>query len=457
MSDQSNDAAVLEESEAQKSSLRDAFTSKTSFIIACVGSAIGVGNIWLFPYRLTEFGGAAFLIPFFLFVVLLGFSGVIGEMAFGRMAQAGPVGAFGYAFKLRFGQAKEKLGRALGAIPTISILALAIGYSVVVGWILKYLFASVTGEVLAGNPGDQFAAIAGNFGSLPWHFLALALTFIVMAFGVSKGIERINKLMMPLFFALFVILLVRVALLPNAFEGYKYLLIPEWSALADPRTWIYALGQAFFSLSLAGSGTIVYGSYLKRNVDVVHSAATVAFFDIVSALLAALVIVPAVFSFGVDLSAGPALIFMTLPTVFAEMPAGQIFAVLFFLAVVCAALTSLVNLFESPIEALENRFKISRVSASCIIALVAAGVGIFIESADAIGMWMDVVSIFLIPLGALMAAVIFFWVCPKGTARIQAQLGRAKKIGPWFEPVTKYVFVVITALVYCLGIFLGGI
>ena len=449
---------ALQKQEAKgESTARDAFTSRTAFVIACVGSAIGVGNIWLFPYRLAEFGGAAFLIPFFIFVALLGLSGVIGEMAFGRMCKSGPIGAFGTAVKMRFGEQYERVGRAIGIIPMLGSLALAIGYSVVVGWLIKYLFGSFTGSILTGDVAAEFGSIAGNFGSLPWHLAALAITFVVMGFGISKGIERINKVMMPLFFVLFVILLVRVALLPNAGEGYKYLLVPEWEALANPKTWVYALGQAFFSLSLAGSGTLVYGSYLKKDVDVVNSAATVAIFDIISALLAALVVVPAVFAFNVDLSAGPALMFITLPTVFEQMPAGQLFAILFFMAVLCAALTSLVNLFETPIESLENRFHVSRSVAVSIVALVAAGVGIFIESADSIGTWMDVVSIFMIPLGALLAAIMFFWVCPKGTARKQAQIGRDKKIGSWFEPLTKYVFVGITAVVYVLGIFFGGI
>ena len=187
--------------------------------------------------------------------------------------------------------------------------------------------------------------------------------------------------------------------------------------MGNIQTWIYALGQAFFSLSLAGSGTIVYGSYLKEDVDVVKSARNVAFFDTCAALLAAMVVIPAVFAFGLDVSAGPPLMFITLPEVFRQMPFGSLFSIIFFIAVIFAAITSLMNLFETPIEALQEQFKLSRKMAVLIVALLAALIGIFIESADTVGTWMDIVSIYMIPLGALLAAIMFFWICPKGFAR----------------------------------------
>ena len=242
----------------------------------------------------------------------------------------------------------------------------------------------------------------------------LLLTFIIMALGVTKGIEKMNKIMMPIFFVFFIILLIRVATLPGAVEGYKYMFVPKWDQLGDIKTWVYALGQAFFSLSLAGSGTIVYGSYLKKDVDIVKCAKNVAFFDTCAALLAGMVVIPAVFAFGLDVASGPPLMFITLPVVFQQMPFGSLFAVLFFIAVLFAALTSLMNLFETPIEAIENQFKISRKAAVCIIAVIAAVVGVMIESGDAVGAWMDAVSIYIVPLGAVLAAIMFFWVCPKG-------------------------------------------
>ncbi len=432
---------------------RETFNSKFGFILACVGSAVGMGNIWMFPYRVAQYGGAAFLIPYFIFVFLLGIAGVAGEMAFGRAMKSGPLGAFKKATELR----GSKIGEWIGLLPTLGSLALAIGYSVVVGWIIRYLVASLTGNILKVDTAEYFGELCGDFGSLPWHLIGLLITFLLMILGVAKGIEKINKIMMPLFFVLFFLLAIRVAFLDGAVEGYIYLFKPVWSQLLNVQTWVYALGQAFFSLSLAGSGTLVYGSYLKNTEDVTACAQNVALFDTIAALLAALVIIPSVFVFELDLSAGPGLMFITMPKVFQLLPLGHIFGFLFFVAVLFAGITSLINLFESPIEALQTKFGLSRKVSVLIIAVIGTGVGVMIENGNLVSDWMDVVSIYIIPLGALLAAIMFFWVCPKGFAREQVQLGREKKIADRFEFLTKYVFVGLTVIVYILGILYGGI
>ena len=437
---------------------RDEFRTRLGFIVACIGSAVGMGNIWMFPYRTGKFGGAAFLIPYFIFVILLGFSGVIGEMAFGRGVKAGPIGAFSKAMEMRFGEKAKTCGKVIGMIPVIGSRGIAIGYSVGVGWFLKYLCSAVAGSLTkVEDMGAYFGELAVDFGSVGWQLLGLALTFLIMVLGVTKGIEKMNKIMMPVFFIFFIILMIRVATLPGASDGYRYLFVPEWEKLGDIKTWVYALGQAFFSLSLAGSGTLVYGSYLKKDIDIVGCAKNVAFFDTCAALLAGIVVIPAVFAFGLDVASGPPLMFITLPAVFQQMPFGGLFAVIFFVAVLFAAITSLMNLFETPIEALQEQFRLSRKAAVGVIALVSAVIGVFIESGDSVGAWMDVVSIYIIPLGALLAGIMFFWVCPKGYARSQVEMGAKKPLGRWFEPVTKYIFVGITLVVYVLGIFFGGI
>ncbi|QDW75215.1 sodium-dependent transporter [Lachnospiraceae bacterium KGMB03038] len=437
---------------------RAQFTGRLGFIVACIGSAVGMGNIWMFPYRAGTFGGAAFLIPYFIFVILLGFSGVIGEMAFGRGMGTGPMGAFAGAMELRFGQKGRKYGKLVGLIPVLGSLGIAIGYSVVVGWFLKYLWSAVTGSLTQVNDmGAYFGELAVDFGSVGWQMLGLALTFLIMLLGVAKGIEKMNKVMMPAFFVLFLVLFIRVITLPGATEGFRYMFVPKWDQLGNVKTWVYALGQAFFSLSVAGSGTIVYGSYLKKDIDVVGCARNVAFFDTCAAILAGMVVIPAVFAFGLDVGSGPPLMFITLPVVFQQLPMGNLFAVIFFVAALFAAVTSLMNLFETPIEALQGELKLSRKTAVGIVALIAALVGIFIESGDAVGAWMDAVSIYIIPLGALIAGIMFFWICPKGYAKAQVEVGRDKPLGKWFEPVTKYLFVGITFIVYILGIFFGGI
>lgn len=437
---------------------RGSFNTRAGFILACIGSAVGMANMWLFPYRVAELGGAAFLIPYFIFVLLLGFTGVIGEMAFGRAMGAGPMGAFAKALELRGVKNSKVIGRLIGLVPTLGGLALAIGYAVVLGWALKYLAASLTGELMnTTDVGALFGGVASDFGNVGFHMLGLAITFVIMIVGISRGIERINKVLMPAFFVLFLLVLARVATLPGAGAGYEYLFVPRWEALANPTTWVYALGQAFFSLSLAGSGTLVYGSYLKKDVDVVYSARNVAIFDTLAALVSAMVVVPAVFAFGLDVSSGPPLMFITLPGVFQEMPLGNIFVVLFFFAVVFAAVTSLLNLFETPVEAVEQVLRVPRVVAVIVVAILAVAIGVFLESGDAVSVWMDVISIYVIPVGALLAAIMFFWVCPAGFAKLQAEQGHGKPLGKWFNFTTRYVFVAVTAAVIILGIFFGGI
>ena len=433
---------------------RDTFATKWGFRLACIGSAVGMGNIWMFPYRLGQLGGAAFLIPYIICVVLLGHTGLIGEMTLGRSMQSGTLGAFGKAAELR-GKGK-KLGTALAAIPVLGGLALAIGYSVVVGWILKFLAGSITGSVMAAeNSGAYFGATASHFGSVGWHLLGLGITFAVMLLGIQSGIEKLNKLMIPLFYALFLILAVRVFTLDGAMDGYRYLLIPDWSALLKPQTWVYALGQSFFSLSLAGTGTVVYGSYLKKDQDIPQSARTIALFDTLAALLAAFVIMPAVFAYGLDPASGPPLMFITMPEVFKQMPGGSVFMIIFFVAVLFAALTSLVNLFETPVEALQTFFGMNRVKAVAIVAVIGTVIGVCIEGI--VSGWMDVCSIYLCPLGALMAGVMIFWVCGGKYAKEKAEEGASRPLGKWFVPAGKFIFCGVTLFVLIMGIAWGGI
>ena len=437
---------------------RDSFRTRTGFIIACIGSAVGMGNIWLFPARVSSLGGAAFLIPYFICVIVIGFTGVIGEMAFGRAMGAGPMGAFGKATEMR-GKGK-KLGEGLALVPVLTSFALAIGYSVVVGWILKYLVGSVSGELFQASSVDEFGgmfnAVAGSFGNVGWHIVALVLTFIIMTYGIASGIEKANKVMMPLFFAMFVGMAIYISTLPGASAGYHYLTHPDWSYLLNGKTWVYALGQAFFSLSLAGSGTLVYGSYLKKDVDVPTSARTVAFWDTMAALVAALTIIPAMATAGQELtSGGPGLMFIFLPNVFAQMPGGNLVIIIFFLAVAFAGLTSLVNLFETPVEALQTKFGFSRKKAVAVIGVSGSVIAICIEGI--VSGWMDIFSIYFCPIGAAIAGILFFWVCGKDFVREQVDMGARKKLGNWFEFASKYVFCGLTIAVLVFGTLLGGI
>ena len=433
---------------------RDSFTSKTGFILACIGSAVGMGNIWLFPYRVGQFGGAAFLIPYIIFIILLGYTGLMGEFAFGRMTQTGPIGSFKKALETK----NKKWGGILGAIPVLGAFGIAVGYAVVVGWFIRFLVGSISGAALdAVDSAAYFGEIAGSFGSIMWHFIALLITAIILVLGVSKGIEKVNKVMMPAFYILFLILLVRVLMLDGAMDGLEYLFVPKWEFLSQPKTWVYALGQAFFSLSLAGSGMIVYGSYLKRDIDVPSCAKNTVIFDTLAAITAGLVIIPAVFAFNLDPTAGPPLLFITLPSVFKLMPFGRIFAIVFFISVLFASITSLMNLLEVPIEAIQSKFKLNRILSVVIVCTLAFLIGLFVENGDILGSWMDYVSIYIIPIGAFIAGVMFFWVIGIDKAKSEIECGCDKLLGKWFKPMAKYFYVFLTLIVFIAGILFGGI
>lgn len=431
---------------------REQFSDRWGFILACIGSAVGMANVWAFPYRAAKYGGGAFIVAYLIIAIFLGMVGVSGEIAFGRWGRTGPLGTFRKALT-----EKGKGLRDIGIISVLGSLAIGIGYAVIIGWVLRYLVGAASGSVMAADTGAYFGAITGDFGSVGWHLLGLVLALFVMVAGVSGGIEKINKVMMPLFFLLFLIMAVRVAFLPGASEGYKYLFIPRWEYLLKPETWIYALGQCFFSLSLAGSGTVVYGSYLDDGEDAVTCARRIAIFDTLAALLASMVVIPAVFAFGLDPSSGPPLMFITMPAIFQSIAGGRIIALIFFVAILFAGLTSIVNLFETPIEALQQRLKMSRTKASVLVVAVAALVGVFIENGDVVGTWMDAVSIYIIPIGALISAVLLFWVMGTDFARQQMGLGREKPVGMWVHYLGKYVFCIVTVAVIILGIVKGGI
>ena len=436
---------------------RDSFNNKWGFILACIGSAVGMGNIWMFPTRVSMYGGGSYLIPYFIFVALIGFTGVIGEMSFGRATKSGPVDAFGYACETKN---KRKLGEAIGFIPVLGALAMAIGYTVVMGWILKYMIGAFTGKTLASADTEGFAASFGSmasaFGNNVWQIVALVIGIIILMFGVGRGIEKANKIMMPVFFILFAVLGIYVAFQPGAIEGYKYIFRVDPKAFADPKTWIFALGQAFFSLSVAGNGTLIYGSYLSDNEDIPAAAGRVALFDTIAALLAALVIIPAMATTGAQLNqGGPGLMFIFLPALFKSMPGGYIVAIIFFVAVFMAGLSSLINLYEAPIATIQEKLHLGRKASCAIIAVIALVVSICIQGI--VSGWMDILSIYICPLGAGLAGIMFFWVCGKKYVEEQVNKGREKAFTKWFYPVCKYLYVPICILVLILGIALGGI
>ena len=440
----------------QATTQRDGFKSKWGFILACIGSAVGMGNIWRFPIMVSLWGGMTFLIPYFICVILIGSTGVIGEFALGRATGAGPIGAFGKCTELR---GNRKIGEAIGFIPVLGSMALAIGYTVVMGWIFKYTAIAITGDMHA--MGQDMAAIGGHFdivaiSNLPWIIVAIVASFAIMAMGVSGGIEKANKVMMPVLFFLFVGLGIYIAFLPGASAGYKYIFTLDPKGLANPMVWIFAFGQAFFSLSVAGNGSVIYGSYLPKNENLPGSARNVAIFDTLAALLAAFVIIPAMAAGGAPLEkGGPGLMFVWLVNVLNGMPGGRIIGVIFFVCVLFAGLSSIINLYEAPVATLQDNLKLKRVPATAIILVIGCVIAILIQKITS--EWMDVVSIYICPLGALLAGIMFFWVAGKKFVLDEVNDGLQKPIGGWFYPLAKYVYCILCIVALVAGAALGGI
>ena len=428
------------------------FATSAGFILAAVGSAVGMGNIWLFPYRVGQYGGGAFLVPYFIFVALFSYVGLSGEFALGRLTGTGTAGSFDYILRQR----GKKGGAVIGILPLLGVLGIAIGYSVVVGWVLKYAAGAVTGSILSGDAQAYFDTMAVDFGSVPWHLLAVLLTAGVLLLGVKDGIEKISKFMMPAFFILFVIIAVRVAFLPGSGEGYRYLLTPDWSYLLNFETWVMAMGQAFFSLSINGAGMLIYGSYMKKSEDIIHHSAMTALLDTAAALLAGFAIIPAVFAFGIAPNSGPPLMFVTLPQVFQNMPMGRLFAILFFVSVFFAGITSLINMMEACGEALSSRLKLSRRLSVAVVAAVVFAVSVFLEALPNMGAWLDTVTIYIAPCGALLCAVFIYFILGMPAIKKELNLGRKKPLGRSFD-ILAYVYVAVAAAVLVLGIAYGGI
>ena len=459
---------------------RDGFQSRWGFILACIGSAVGMGNIWRFPIMVHKYGGLTFLLPYVLFVVLIGSSGVMEEFALGRRAAAGPCGAFGMCTEERIGS--RGLGESIGAIPIVGSMMLAIGYTVVLGWIFKYAFMSITGGLFA--LGTDMGAIGGTFGAAApeaetlgealgmmldsgifgignplWQIVGLIASLVIMAMGVAGGIERANKVMMPALFFLLMGLGVYIFTLPGASEGYKYIFTLNPAGLANPEVWLYAFGQAFFSLSVAGNGSVIYGSYLSAKESIPASARNVAVFDTIAAMLAALVIIPSMavmLGEGInDVNSGPGLMFVYLVNVFNGMPGGRIVGMVFFICVLFAGVSSIVNLYEAPIAFLQEKLGLGRVTSVAAIGVIGCAVSIMIQPWTS--QWMDVVSIYICPLGAMLAGIMFFYVLKKETALSAVSEGHGKEIGAWFYPLGKYVYVPLALLALVAGAVFGGI
>ena len=302
----------------------------------------------------------------------------------------------------------------------------------------------------------MFGATASAWGNNMWLIIAVLATILIMVFGISGGIEKVNKVMMPTLFGLFVILGIYIFTLPGAEEGYKYIFTINPEGLKRPELWVFAFGQAFFSLSVAGNGTVIYGSYLGKGENIIKSARNIAIFDTVASMLAALVIVPSMAVGGAALdTGGPGLMFIYLVNVFNGMPGGTVVGIIFYVCVLLAGITSLINLYEVPVAAVQEKLGLKRVPAVLSIAAVGCAVALIIQAI--VSGWMDAVSIYVCPLGAMLAGIMFFYVAGRDYAEKAVNEGADKPVGPWFMALGRFVYVPLALVALIAGAVFGGI
>lgn len=398
--------------------MREQWNSRTGFVLATIGCAAGLGNIWRFSYVAGENGGGTFLLIYVVCVLLLGVPLMLAEFCIGRRAQSDVVESFA-------GKVSGSGWGLAGWLMAIASFVLLSYYAVIAGWAYKY-FSDYAVGATSGLGTGQFADYFGSFVADPvepvvWQFLVVASTVVVVVGGVKHGIEVVNKILMPLLGAIVVMLAAYALTLDDAGAGIAFLFRPDWSAFAEPSVYLAAIGQAFFSLGIGAGALLTYGSYTAADQKLAPAAFTVAVGDTLFAVIAGVAIFPAVFAFGLDPAQGPTLAFVTLPEVFNVLPGGRVFAIAFFVLLGLGALTSAVSLLEVPCALLMRRLQWTRRKSALLLglAIFAAGVpsalgfgvlkefGLFglgiLESVDRIA------SSVILPMGAMLIAIFVGW------------------------------------------------
>jgi NSS family neurotransmitter:Na+ symporter len=400
---------------------RGLWGSKIGFILAASGSAIGLGNIWRFPYITGENGGAAFVIVYLAFVLLLGLPYMLAEFALGRAFQLNPVGAID---KITNKSVWRYVG-ILGIITSIGILSF---YGVIAGWTLGYVFKSVFIQGIVAN-NDFVNFVSNPLYEIGLYAVFLILTALIVYKGVESGIEKWSKILMPLLLFILISLIIYANLLPGSERGLEFYLVPDFSKI-NFKTIVAALGQAFFSLSLGLGLMVTFGSYLPKTTNMFSSAIYVVLFDALVALLAGFIIFPALFALGENPASGPSLVFIVLPKLFSQMPAGNIVGAFFFILLAIAALTSTVSLLEVPVSYLVDEKKVSRKKIVWIMTFVVFIIGLpsalsqgtidffsnfgfipkSLASADFLSQMSFIFGDFLLTFGALFLSIFIGWI-----------------------------------------------
>lgn len=430
---------------------RSKFSGKIGFVLAAAGSAVGLGNIWRFPYLAAKYGGGIFLLVYIILAVTFGFSLMVAEIALGRKTGLSPLGAF-----RKLNQKYAFVGVLASVIPIIIVPY----YSVIGGWVIKYLVAYITGAHSAVAGDGYFSSfIAQPIAPTIYQIIfVLAGAFVILR-GVEKGIERVSKILMPVLLVLSVVIAIFSCTRPGSMEGIKFYLIPNFKDFSV-QTIVGAMGQLFYSMSLAMGIMITYGSYLKKEDDLEKSVSQIEIFDTIIALLAGLMIIPAVFSFGNgDVNQGPGLMFNTLPKVFDAMGVSTIIGVLFFILVLFAALTSSISLMEAITASFCDRFGIGRTQSALITVAITillglpASLGYSVWSGfSIIGMqildFMDFLSnSVLMPICAFFTCIFVGWVIRPKTIAEEVKFSSAFHREKLFHVMIKYICPVFMVII----------
>ncbi|MEK4487622.1 sodium-dependent transporter [Psychrobacillus sp. FSL H8-0484] len=433
-------------------SQQEQWKSKLGFILATSGSAIGLGAIWKFPYVAGTGGGGAFFLIFLLFAFLLGYPLLVGEFIVGRKGQSDAISIYK---KLAPNSKWHLLGR-MGVL--IGILVLSF-YSVVGGWIILYLFKALTGG-LNGLSQEQYGALFGEiisnpFSTLLGQFLFILITVLIVAQGVQKGIEKVSKIMMPILFILFIVIVIRSLSLDGAMEGVKFLLVPDFTKLTSESI-LFALGQAFFTITLGASVMVTYASYLPKTQNLPRSAFSIIMLNLFIALLAGLAIFPGVFSFGIEPNAGPPLVFAVLPAVFSQMSFGIFFFTAFLILFLFAALTSAFSMIEIAVSTTAKNDPSKRKKHTWLFGMLIFVIGI--PSCLSYGLMADVklfdktifdlvdyaVSNIMMPLGALLISLFISLKISK--EELFEEMKQGSKVGKLFFNVWYYLLRYLTPI-----------
>ena len=438
---------------------RSSFSGKLGFVLATAGSAVGLGNIWRFPYLAAKYGGGIFLLVYLVFALTFGFTLMCAEIAIGRKTGVSAIGAY---------KKLDKRFSFMGILSSLVPIIILPYYSVIGGWIIKYLTVFVSGNIGQATNSEFFENfIAQPFEPIGWFLLYLALTALVVLFGVEKGIEKVSKIMMPILVVLTVFIAIYSLFMPGAIDGLIYYIKPDFSKFSGT-TVLAAMGQLFYSMSLAMGIMITYGSYMKKDVHIESSVKQIELFDTGIAFFAGLMIIPSVFAFsGGDESAlgkGPGLMFVTLPKVFDTMPAGGVIGAVFFVLVLFAALTSSISLMETIVSIFMDKFKWNR-KLTCIIVFVLCivlglpsclGFGV-LSDIKLIGLsfldFFDFISNSVImPVVALITCILVGYVIKPKAIIEEIELGGKFKRKTLFTVMIKYI-----APVFIVGILIFSI